>query len=664
MTEKVKVVERFANFTNVLVIVFLLGGSIFAQEFKQSPDGNYRFIHFDCEKDNDGHKPFHCSVKLSTKDGDSIWTMPSVVSTDWSSDSRHFVVETNSSSVYVGDAVTGNIPNLVSTHLTKPSLSADGSRLIGEKLGWGDDIFQQLESSPGLVIIDFASRKETNIGFPGAFAPFFVDSDTIAFGQANQLGVIGLYTFDLLKLQLKRQTNRERKDIAVDPFPENKPVYDSKSMSLEYPATYEGVRRNFRIYLNEGKLIDEDLASNDVDRALKKSELAIGTVLSPNNAAATAVKFRQPFSAQAYDGIYQFFDHSGRDWGGGTRTYSGHQGTDSKLATGTSIVAAASGVPFSRVDGCPDVGSWTDTCGSGFGNNIRMRHSDGRVTIYAHLKNGTPINTSTNTITCGSQVGLSASSGKSTAPHLHFELRQSESGTRIDPYNASASAREWVSQPNSYPSGLVGTSCSAIQGNFVVSATITQTVTQGGVASYSVAISSRNGFNGSVSLTALNLPLGFNTANTRFSPQTVMPPVNGTAYSVLTIGTTTSTAVGTFPITIRGTSGSLISQIQSQIVVNRLPAPRIDGYSWTTTPRAGSSFGGPVNGANFVVGGTRVVFCSIDSGRCYEHPQAGIRVSSSSRLTLSGIRLGAGYWQFYLHNSGGMSAASRTFRVL
>lgn len=76
----------------------------------------------------------------------------------------------------------------------------------------------------------------------------------------------------------------------------------------------------------------------------------------------------------------------------------------------------------------PGVVTFSGTQG-GYGNTVIVRHADGIETLYAHLEN--------NLVKAGDHVrldtalGLVGSTGRSTGPHLHFEVRRN--GHVFDP---------------------------------------------------------------------------------------------------------------------------------------------------------------------------------------------------------------------------------------
>ena len=86
-----------------------------------------------------------------------------------------------------------------------------------------------------------------------------------------------------------------------------------------------------------------------------------------------------------------------------------HSGTDFRGHPGTPVVAAGDGV----VTFCGRLG--------GYGNVIDIDHGGGVVTRYAHLRR---IETTRDTaITAGTEIGQVGSTGRTTGPHLHFEVR-------------------------------------------------------------------------------------------------------------------------------------------------------------------------------------------------------------------------------------------------
>jgi murein DD-endopeptidase MepM/ murein hydrolase activator NlpD len=96
-----------------------------------------------------------------------------------------------------------------------------------------------------------------------------------------------------------------------------------------------------------------------------------------------------------------------------------HRGIDIAAPVGTPVVASASGVVISA--------GWND---GGFGNLVEIRHPDGTVTRYAHNQSvSTRLGAVVNQ---GELIAHMGSTGRSTGPHTHFEIRPSGQGS-IDP---------------------------------------------------------------------------------------------------------------------------------------------------------------------------------------------------------------------------------------
>jgi murein DD-endopeptidase MepM/ murein hydrolase activator NlpD len=71
------------------------------------------------------------------------------------------------------------------------------------------------------------------------------------------------------------------------------------------------------------------------------------------------------------------------------------------------------------------VGSGT----TGYGNYVVVAHAGGLTTLYGHL--AVALVTTGQTVGQGQPIGLEGSTGNSTGPHCHFELRVD--GQPVDP---------------------------------------------------------------------------------------------------------------------------------------------------------------------------------------------------------------------------------------
>jgi len=147
--------------------------------------------------------------------------------------------------------------------------------------------------------------------------------------------------------------------------------------------------------------------------------------MSVNVYKIDGAKYKDTTTIELYDSIIA----EGRSWSMpllysritsnfGHRRYRWHYGIDLALTAGDSVLAAFDGVvricKYNR---------------GGFGNYIMLRHHNGLETIYGHLdkqlvKVGQHVK-------AGDLIGLGGSTGKSSGPHLHFEVRYQ--GNAIDP---------------------------------------------------------------------------------------------------------------------------------------------------------------------------------------------------------------------------------------
>lgn len=100
-----------------------------------------------------------------------------------------------------------------------------------------------------------------------------------------------------------------------------------------------------------------------------------------------------------------------------TGSRSWHGGLDFAGRIGADVVAVAAGVvEFAGVNG-------------GFGNVVEINHGDGYKTLYAH--NQDLLVTAGEVVEKGQQIATLGSSGRSTGPHVHFEVHRN--GRTLDP---------------------------------------------------------------------------------------------------------------------------------------------------------------------------------------------------------------------------------------
>lgn len=109
---------------------------------------------------------------------------------------------------------------------------------------------------------------------------------------------------------------------------------------------------------------------------------------------------------------------------GGSRAF--HSGIDYPAPTGTKVFSAGDGkVIFAGRR-------------SGYGNLIEVDHGGGIITRYGHLS-AILVQTGQN-ITAGFAIGKVGSTGRSTGPHLHFEIRRNQSA--VNPASFLAVSKE------------------------------------------------------------------------------------------------------------------------------------------------------------------------------------------------------------------------------
>jgi murein DD-endopeptidase MepM/ murein hydrolase activator NlpD len=135
-----------------------------------------------------------------------------------------------------------------------------------------------------------------------------------------------------------------------------------------------------------------------------------------------AVRMEQPEprASRAWVTPVESYELSASFGSGGARWANRHTGQDFAVPVGTPVRAVGTG----RVVKV--------SCGGAFGVQVVLRHPGGYYTQYAHLA-AVAVDQG-DRVGPGQWIGQSGSTGNSTGPHLHFEVRITpEAGSALDP---------------------------------------------------------------------------------------------------------------------------------------------------------------------------------------------------------------------------------------
>ena len=196
----------------------------------------------------------------------------------------------------------------------------------------------------------------------------------------------------------KRKSKRSRKparSIYYNPIPD--PIILSEKNWISTPA----------LPIDSSNLIANQLLSsdsiytNDWKNAITFVYDSVEFNDLPDEIYLPLISKDEKFSLTWYGKINSEY---GKRWG------RQHHGLDVDLNIGDTVVAAFDGVV-----------RYAQFNKSGFGNCVVIRHKNGLETIYGHL---CKIDVAENQyVKSGQHIGLGGTSGHSTGPHLHFEMR-------------------------------------------------------------------------------------------------------------------------------------------------------------------------------------------------------------------------------------------------
>lgn len=177
---------------------------------------------------------------------------------------------------------------------------------------------------------------------------------------------------------------------------QNNSTSESKSINYDRPASSEDVIIN-----SGGPAVPFQLTLVEDEAEEKMMEGQIRLIETTSNPAFLPTMW-------AHLGkINNEFGFRRNPFGG--RSYEFHAGLDIGGERGDLVIAPANGIVLEA--------DWQ----GGYGNMIEIDHGNGLTTRYGHLSRiGVNIG---DTIQRGQPIGLVGSTGRSTGPHLHYELR-------------------------------------------------------------------------------------------------------------------------------------------------------------------------------------------------------------------------------------------------
>lgn len=194
-------------------------------------------------------------------------------------------------------------------------------------------------------------------------------------------------------------------------------IYNSNnSDEVEIISTFEddvkrdGIDDSLKNLILDGKIMNSTRPRIIPDAPITKVETISPTRVANISNLASKVAFQIPVNGRISSDFGNRFHPI-------DKKIKFHGGIDIAVPVGTKVVAAA--------DGIVKFAGWK----GGYGNVVVIEHADGSETLYGH--NSKLLVIEGQKVSGGEPISLSGSTGKSTGPHVHFEIRQN--GELVNP---------------------------------------------------------------------------------------------------------------------------------------------------------------------------------------------------------------------------------------
>ncbi len=160
----------------------------------------------------------------------------------------------------------------------------------------------------------------------------------------------------------------------------------------------------------------------EIDLQMAKARAQLDAIISKNNANSQNTAYYGGSFSWPTPGYKNITSKYGprRYKLNGKWVSSNHKGIDIGAPSGAKIIASNGGKVVTSAYNA-----------NGYGNYVIIDHGGGKMTVYGHMsQRGVSVGQA---VTKGKQIGKVGSTGRSTGPHLHFEIRIN--GNAVNPLN-------------------------------------------------------------------------------------------------------------------------------------------------------------------------------------------------------------------------------------
>ncbi len=235
------------------------------------------------------------------------------------------------------------------------------------------------------------------------FIDVLLGSNSISEFISNLEMIQKIYKNDMEVLETLKQEQKELEEIK-ERLKDEKAELDTKKAELDTNLKELNSLKS-ELEAQEDQLLEEAQALNDKIAALSKPDTSYegGAFVWPAPASRYIIS---PFGWRMHP-VYNVWKY--------------HSGIDIAAGQGTNVLAAASGTVILSVN----YGN------ASYGECIVIDHGGGISTLYGHMTRGSRRVSVGDKVSAGQVIGLVGSTGVSTGPHLHFEVRNN--GQLVDP---------------------------------------------------------------------------------------------------------------------------------------------------------------------------------------------------------------------------------------